>query len=64
MWFFMRRRLRRYLLLFIAVPIAGRLMVALSGALEGRRGSTTASRQLRSAGDYLVRRSSPRRYNP
>jgi len=58
MWVFFGRWFRRYLLMAVALPIAGRLLGALGERAETRYGSTPATRGLRSGSNWLQARSS------
>lgn len=55
MWFFLRRRLRRYLLLVIALPVIGHLLVRAGVELENRRGTSDASDRLQRSGRFVIR---------
>ena len=52
----MKRRLRRLLLLGVAVPLAGRAAVAAADRLEADNGSSRTTRSLRRAGSLAKRR--------
>jgi len=58
MWVFLSRWIRRYLLVAVALPIAGRLLGALGQRAERRTGSNVATRGLRSGGTWLSARGS------
>lgn len=58
MWVVLGRWIRRYLLVAIALPIAGRLVGAVAQRAERRYGSTAATRGLRGGGDWLSARGS------
>jgi hypothetical protein len=58
MWVFLGRWIRRYLLVAVALPIAGRLLGALGQRAERRTGPNLATRGLRGGGDWLSARSS------
>ena len=55
MWFFLRRRVRRYLLLVIALPVIGHLLVRAGSELEARRGTSDASDRLQRSGHFVIR---------
>jgi hypothetical protein len=56
MWALLSTRLRTWLLLAVAVPVAGALARALARRLERRNGSTRLSRALFTIGDLASRR--------
>jgi hypothetical protein len=56
MWALLSTRLRTWLLLAVAVPLAGALARAVARRLEQRNGPTRLSRALYSAGDLAARR--------
>lgn len=51
MWLFFTRRLRRWLVLAVVVPLTTGLLRRLGRALERRRGPSAAGTALRRAGD-------------
>ncbi len=53
-WAFLSTRLRTWLLLAVALPVAGRLLRAIGVRLEGR--SPRAGKALTSAGEFARRR--------
>lgn len=53
MWAFLSRRVRRYALLAVAVPVAGWIAEQVSEELERRHGETRATRAVRSGRDWL-----------
>ena len=55
MWAFLSRRLRRWVLLVVAVPLLGRALERVGGALEERRGESSLTRGLRGVGHRLGR---------
>lgn len=60
--FFFRRRLRRYVLLAVALPLIGHLLVWMGGALEDKRGPGGAAEHFRRSGDFVLRHTDrPRR---
>jgi hypothetical protein len=61
MWALLSTRLRTWLLLAVAVPLAGALARFVAGRLERRNGSTRVSRALYSASDLAARRGKGRR---
>jgi hypothetical protein len=56
MWALLSTRLRTWLLLAVAVPVAGAIARAVARRLEQRNGSTKLSRALFTAGDMAARR--------
>jgi len=56
MWLFLRRRMMRFLLLAVAVPLVGGLAIRIVDKLEVRRGPTTTATGLRKLGFFLKRR--------
>jgi hypothetical protein len=56
MWALFSTRLRTWLLLAVAVPLAGTLARAVARRIERRNGPTKVSRALFSAGDLAARR--------
>ena len=56
MWALLSTRLRTWLLLAVAVPLAGALARTVAGRLERRNGPTRVSKALYSAGDLAARR--------
>jgi hypothetical protein len=52
MWLFFTRRLRMWLILTVAVPLATGLLRRVGQAIEQRRGPTPISRGLLKAGDF------------
>jgi hypothetical protein len=56
MWALLSTRLRTWLLLAVAVPLAGALARAIARRIERRNGPTRLSRGLYSAGDLASRR--------
>jgi hypothetical protein len=56
MWALLSTRLRTWLLLAVAVPLAGALARFLARRLERRNGSTRVTRALYSVGDLAARR--------
>jgi hypothetical protein len=56
MWLFFSRRLRMWLMLAVGVPVAAWLIGRIGDAIEARKGSTTVSRGLQTAGGWLQRR--------
>lgn len=56
MWALLSTRLRTWLLLAVAVPLAGTLAGVIARRLERRNGSTKVSRALFSASDLAARR--------
>jgi hypothetical protein len=57
MWALLSTRLRTWLLLAVAVPLAGAIARAVASRLERRNGSTKLSRALFTAGDLATRHS-------
>ena len=55
MLFFFRRRLRRYLLLVVALPLVGHLLVRMGVAMEDKHGPGGAAGHLQRSGDFLLR---------
>lgn len=51
----MRRRLRRYLLLVVALPVIGHLLVRAGSELETRRGASDATDRLQRSGQFVLR---------
>ena len=60
MWALLSTRLRTWLLLAVAIPLAGALARFIAGRLERRHGSTRVSRGLYSVGDLAARRKKAR----
>ena len=58
MWALLSTRLRTWLLIAVALPLAGALARAVARRLERRNGSTKLSRALQTAGDMAARRRS------
>src|SRR3982074_2090867 len=56
MWLFLRRRMVRFLLFAVAVPLIGGLAIRAGDKLEDRRGPTTTATGLRKLGFFLKRR--------
>jgi hypothetical protein len=56
MWAFLSRRFRRWVLLVVALPLLGRALERVGGALEERRGETPVTRGMRGVGQRLGRR--------
>ena len=56
MWALLSTRLRTWLLIAVALPLAGALASAVARRLERRNGSTKLSRALQTAGDMAARR--------
>lgn len=50
---FFRRGIKRYLILAVAAPAAGRLLVTRADALRARSGPSTAADRLEKAGTLL-----------
>jgi hypothetical protein len=59
MWALLSTRLRTWLLIAVALPLAGALARAVARRIERRRGSTKVSRALQTAGDLAARRPKP-----
>lgn len=55
MIFFFRRRLRRYLLLVVALPLIGHLLVRMGATMEDKYGPGGAAVHLQRSGDFLLR---------
>ena len=64
MWLFFSRRLRMWLMLAVGVPVAAWLIGRIGDAIEARKGSTTVSRGLQTAGGWLQRRATGRSADP
>jgi hypothetical protein len=56
MWALLSTRLRTWLLIAVALPLAGALARVVARRLERRNGSTKLSRALQTAGDMAARR--------
>lgn len=62
MWAFFSRRLRRWLLFVVGLPILGWVLRSVSDAVESRRGEQSRlASGLRSASDLVDRRKGRRR---
>lgn len=64
MWLFLQRRLRRYLLLVIALPVVGHLLVRAGAELETRRGPSSGTDRLQRTGRFVLRHTDRRRGRP
>ena len=53
MWLFLTRRLRMWLLLSVAAPLAAKVLQRAGDALETKNGPTSLSRGLRKGGEFL-----------
>jgi hypothetical protein len=60
MWAFFSRRLRRWLVLVVGLPVAAWILDRLGGQIEQRWGPSRGSRMLRGAGG-LIRQQGSRR---
>jgi hypothetical protein len=56
MWALLSTRLRTWLFIAVALPLAGALARAVARRLERRHGSTKLSRALQTAGDLAARK--------
>lgn len=56
MFAFFSRRLRTWLFMAVALPLAGRALEGAGNRMEARKGETATSRRMRSAGGFLGRR--------
>lgn len=56
MWVLLSGGVRRWILVSIAVPVAAKLLGVAGRQLESRKGSTTLSKGLQSAGRLVSRR--------
>lgn len=53
MWLFISRRIRMWLLLTVAAPVAAKVLQGAGEAIERRRGSSLLTRTLCRGGNFL-----------
>jgi hypothetical protein len=61
---FLRRRIVRYIIAAIAIPLIGMLVVKASTEMESRRGTSVGSRSLRKLGTFMENRGGGRFVRP
>ncbi len=64
MFVFLRRRMVRFIIVAIAVPLIGMLVVKASTEMESRRGTSVGSRSLRKVGTFMESRGGGRFLRP